>query len=529
MLGVHRPESQGLPSEGTMRTERSPGLLTTLTWENVRMWSQAYFDTMNLFYPILDRQSFMQETLPSLYRSGFSNSISSTIALLVFALGEVSLEGREGAPVHVYNGRASGVKGGSKAHPPGLSLFNEARSRMGFDLTECSLENVQIFALASAYYGSCFYPMDFWRMTASTSLALQALITSNPGELSSPRVDMIRRAFWHCSILETSLNLELGFPLTGLERMENNVGLPTFSGPFCEDDVISNQQSHFQEHFASQIVLRRLLVGFHHALSNTAPMSAQLGGVPTPFTSANNSPSLSQITIQQLGLQLEQWRGMLPPHLRWQEDCPGAFPSTTTDMFGGSTHTPASTPISPSMSHTSQPSSLPAVSTPAPPLMFSTDLDSPPAQYPYVLDIQVALLRSRYYYAKYLLHRPFLYKALHYPDSVTQDDALGAAECLKASLKWPVAMSPTCKHKRLVPCMFFFTQNFFGILLLLHLSTTVPLLRRIRSTLCGERFEMDARETVGLYLDWLRDLKPIDGGTAWHWEVVRAIYGLEGG
>lgn len=62
---------------------------------------------------------------------------------------------------------------------------------------------------------------DFWRMTASTSLALQALITrygslvlgqfdgiaakvgSNPGELSSPRVDMIRRAFWHCSILET--------------------------------------------------------------------------------------------------------------------------------------------------------------------------------------------------------------------------------------------------------------------------------------------------------------------------------------
>ncbi|KAK4181172.1 hypothetical protein QBC36DRAFT_342248 [Triangularia setosa] len=528
MLGVHRPESQGLSSESTMPAERSSGVLSTLTWENIRMWSQAYFDTTNLFYPILDRQSFMQETLPSLFRSGFNNSISSTIALLVFALGEVSLEGRDGAPVHVYNGRASGVKGGTKAHPPGLALFNEARSRMGFDLTECSLENVQIFALASAYYGSCFYPMDFWRMTASASLAFQALVTSNPGELSSPRADLVRRAFWHCSILETSLNLELGFPLTGLERMENTVGLPTFSGPFCEDDVISNQQSHFQEHFASQIVLRRLLVGFHHALSNS-PMSAQLGGVPTPFNSASNSPGLRQLTIQQLALQLDEWRGMLPPHLRWQEDCPGAFPNSTTDMFSGSTHTPASTPISPSMSHTSQPSSLPAVSTPSPPLMFTTDLDSPPAQYPYVLDIQVALLRSRYYYTKYLLHRPFIYKALHYPDSVTQDDALGAAECLKACLKWPVAMSPTCKHKRLVPCMFFFTQNFFGILVLLHLSTTVPLLRRIRSTLCGERFEMDARETVGLYLDWLRDLKPIDAGTAWHWEVVRAIYGLEGG
>ncbi|KAK0724014.1 hypothetical protein B0T21DRAFT_48408 [Apiosordaria backusii] len=546
MLGVHRTESQGLPSEGTMRTERASGVMSTLTWENVRMWSQAYFDTTNLFYPILDRQSFMQETLPSLFRSGFSNSISSTIALLVFALGEVSLEGREGAPVHVYNnGRRSGVKGGTKAHPPGLALFNEARSRMGFDLTECSLENVQIFALASAYYGSCFYPMDFWRMTASASLAFQALITrynplfalrfdrpaaklsSNPGELSSPRRDLIRRAFWHCSILETSLNLELGFPLTGLERMENTVGLPDFSGPFCEDDVISNQQSHFQEHFASQIVLRRLLVNFHNTLNSSAPMSSQLGGVPTPFNSANNSPSLSQLTIQQLASQLEEWRGMLPPHLRWQEDYPGAFPNT--GIYSGTTHTPASTPISPSMSHTSQPSSLPPPPTnPSPPLMFTTDLDSPPAHYPYVLDVQVALLRSRYYYTKYLIHRPFLYKALHYPDSVTQDDALGAAECLKASLKWPVAMSPTCKHKRLVPCMFFFTQNFFGILVLLHLSTTVPLLRRIRSTLCGERFEMDASETVGLYLDWLRDLKPIDAGTAWHWEVVRVIYGLEG-
>jgi len=75
--------------------------------------------------------------------------------------------------------------------------------------------------------------------------------------------------------------------------------------------------------------------------------------------------------------------------------------------------------------------------------------------------------------------------------------------------------------------MFFFTQNFFGILILLHLSTTVPILRSIRSTLCGERFEMDASETIGLYLDWLRDLKPIDGAARWSWEVIKVIYGLD--
>lgn len=159
--------------------------------------------------------------------------------------------------------------------------------------------------------------------------------------------------------------------------------------------------------------------------------------------------------------------------------------------------------------------------------MFTADLNAVPTRYPYVLDVQAALLRSRYYYTKYLVHRPFIYKALHYPDNMTHDDAVGAGECLKACLKWPIAMSPTCTHKRLIPCSFFFTQNFFGVLILLHLSTTVPILRRIRSTLCGERFEIDARETVGLYLDWLRDVRVIDNTASWQWEIVKAIYVLD--
>lgn len=112
--------------------------------------SKAYFDTFNLLFPILDRQFFMSDTLPSLFNRGFGQGITSTIAFLVFALGEVAIAGTEGLPIHVHshNGRPSGIRGGSKGEPPGLDLFNEARKRMGFNLTECSLENVQIFALA---------------------------------------------------------------------------------------------------------------------------------------------------------------------------------------------------------------------------------------------------------------------------------------------------------------------------------------------------------------------------------------------
>ncbi|KAL2024199.1 hypothetical protein VTK56DRAFT_9355 [Thermocarpiscus australiensis] len=536
MIGFRRSLSQRLPKESAGVAGQDSGIdvhnsardqpraitPSDLDWDTVQKLSKAYFDSFNLLYPVLDRQFFMSTTLPALFSDGSSQGVESTLAFLVLALGEASIASSDGLPVHVYNGRESGVRGGTKDKSAGWDLFNEARRRMGFILTECNLENVQVFALAGVYYLTCLYPMDFWRMTMSASIACQALVTSSPSILSSQQADLVRRVFWHCSIMETCLNFELGFPLTPLEKMESVVGLPDFSGPFSEDDYIINQESHFQEHFASQIVLRRLLVDFHGILSQSTTAPSSHGPVQSPFTRPATGLGLNRLTIQQLALQLEQWRGMLPVHLRWHEDAPGAFPNSNPEVYNASLFTPATTPISPTM-----PTTQSGVATVTAPLMFTTDLDAPPPRYPYGFDIQVALLRSRYYFTKYLIHRPFVYKALHHPDVMVHDDAVGVAECLKASLKWPVAMSPTCKKKRLVPCLFFFTQNFFGILVLLHLTTTVPILRRIRNTLCGERFELDAGETVGLYLDWLRDLKEIGAAADWHWDVLRVLYGLD--
>lgn len=62
--------------------------------------------------------------------------------------------------------------------------------------------------------------------------------------------------------------MEFGLPLTGLEKMDEAIGLPDFSGHIDDDDFIGNQATHFQEHFASHIVLRRLSAGFHSTLSN---------------------------------------------------------------------------------------------------------------------------------------------------------------------------------------------------------------------------------------------------------------------
>lgn len=159
--------------------------------------------------------------------------------------------------------------------------------------------------------------------------------------------------------------------------------------------------------------------------------------------------------------------------------------------------------------------------------MFTSDLDSPAPGYPYVADLHAAILRSRYYYNKFLIHRPCVYKVLHHPESMTREDADGAAGCLKASLKWPIAMSPPCTNKRLVPITFFWSQNLFGILVLLHLSQQHPMLSQVRTTLCGQHFEAEATETVKIYLDWLRDMEKIDSTANWCWNIIRLIYQLD--
>jgi hypothetical protein len=69
---------------------------------------------------------------------------------------------------------------------------------------------------------------------------------------------------------------------------------------------------------------------------------------------------------------------------------------------------------------------------PSPP--FVTDLEKEPIHYLYTFDIQAALLRTRYYYAKYRLYRPFVYKTLHLPEQMTQEDAEGVADCLRVHL-----------------------------------------------------------------------------------------------
>jgi hypothetical protein len=218
-------------------------------------------------------------------------------------------------------------------------------------------------------------------------------------------------------------------------------------------------------------------------------------------------------SLNQLSSQLTQWRGMLPQDLQWAEDDPASFPTPQSITLGR-----YNLSLDPNLSSNQGNSGLP---------LFTTDLDSEPVHYPYAYDIQVAWLRTSYYNAKYMVHRPFVYKALHFPEQMTQEDAEGVAECLRSCLKWPLTLSPTSRRKRLVPCLFCWSQDFLGILLILHMTRHNPMLRDIRAQLCGPRFEAEADQTVQLMLDWIRDLKSSDPIATWCWKILQGIYHLD--
>ncbi|KUI57860.1 Zinc finger transcription factor YRR1 [Cytospora mali] len=418
-----------------------PPVLNALGWEAMQTLTKAFFDTYNLLHPIVDRHAFVSITLPAIMANGLvlDDSVQSTLAYLVFALGEVAVD--------AYNDPSQRLSRGNVAQPPGLVFFNEARRRMGFNLTECSLENVQIFALAGSF---------------------------------SP---------------------ELGMPITGLDKYEALVRVPDFGGVLSQEDYVSNQASHYQEHFASQIVLRRLSADFHTVLSSVSSAPAMPGA------------------IKPLAMQLDQWREtLLPTHLRWREDDPGSLPNSDHNVYDTLAYQAV-----PDIGADPHP-----IPTAAGLSMFTADLDIQPVAYPYATDIQVALLRTRYYITKHMIYRPFLYKALHHADQMTQEDAEGVAHCLRACLKWPLTMSPACTRKRLIPCIFFWTQNLLGVLIILHLSEQVPILLRIRTSgICGERFDVEASETIRLAIQWIRDLKDADSASEWAWGVVKAIYKLD--
>ena len=137
------------------------------------------------------------------------------------------------------------------------------------------------------------------------------------------------------------------------------------------------------------------------------------------------------------------------------------------------------------------------------------------------IDILTAQLRTRYYYARYLLYRPYVYKALHHPKQMSAEDDDYCAVALFSMCLWPSLMAPPKSKKRLIPHLYAWTQNYLGMLLIFRAMQTNNYTWRI----CRDRVgDERVQETVSLMLEWMRDAQQVDGTAEWGWKIVEPLF-----
>lgn len=121
-------------------------------------------------------------------------------------------------------------------------------------------------------------------------------------------------------------------------------------------------------------------------------------------------------------------------------------------------------------------------------------------------------LRTRFHFARCMLYRPFVYKALHAPETMKPLDIEYCALAIHSFCAWPLIIVTVKDQKRLFPHLFSWTQTSIETLLILRMASEDNCLRDI----C--RRHADRKEILAaasILQQWLQDLKQLDGSAEW--------------
>jgi hypothetical protein len=250
-----------------------------LSADVMKQLADSYFSTFNLLYPILDHNQFMNDILPRILTDGFGyGETASVLALLVFALGQVGMDGIYGTPLANFHGGPSGIRGGTATQPPGLGFFNEARARIGSIGLHSVLMHVQVLLLQATYFEANACHVEFWRSSMTASLMCQLLVQHQHEPWSTLNGCLIRRAYWTCMINEDLYHLDLDSPRTVLRDIAEAVSLPHFerSQEQLEFQGRTDDDSLLEYHFLAKIALTRVISRIYDAihLSETVPLAS---------------------------------------------------------------------------------------------------------------------------------------------------------------------------------------------------------------------------------------------------------------
>ena len=78
--------------------------------------------------------------------------------------------------------------------------------------------------------------------------------------------------------------------------------------------------------------------------------------------------------------------------------------------------------------------------------------------------------RTRFYHARFLLYRPFVFKALHFSERMTSRDVQCYLLAMESACLYPISMGPVNEMKRLIPHLFTWTPHFIGLFLVLWVA-----------------------------------------------------------
>ncbi|KAB2569055.1 hypothetical protein DBV05_g12269 [Lasiodiplodia theobromae] len=319
--------------------------------------------------------------------------------------------------------------------------------------------------LTAIYYELCYKHTDFWRMSVTAFDGLRAILRLE----SNWDVDMIRRTFWTCSLIESWYYFDLNLPRTEGGDFHDAIALPDFDDRKDFGDHPS-VESRYQYNFLSMLSLRALMHRTFEELQDASDEGRKEG-----------EKADLKIVISELSHQLNTWRTILPQELAWND-------VTRVDCNVG------------------------RGTRGVPPLLH--------------VDILLAQLRCRYYYARFMIHRPFVWKILHEtPASFSRSPDIleGFVIAVDSMMQWPVAYPSIRDKKRLVPNNFVWTQSFLMFLLLLRaIRDNSEAWRLCEETVGVARIE----ESVKVMLDWIGDLRMVDRMARWAWRILEPIYGL---
>lgn len=131
-----------------------------------------------------------------------------------------------------------------------------------------------------------------------------------------------------------------------------------------------------------------------------------------------------------------------------------------------------------------------------------------------------SLLQTRYRSAIYHLGRPFLYKALANPSSLTDQEFDFCSEALQNGSDWPIAIGPCKVMRSFAPLKYYVGRSYFGTLIISHA------LKQSRNERLVKLLPNDSEERCSRMLDYVEDLASTSPSLRKDLELLGTLNGL---